>query len=291
VALKLKRKTDFLMVDGSTKDLVDQYEATDGTSLCVGSDAWKQQDGASDDAKALAWLDSQKVESNTHWTGKKSALQILIDAHATARDTRDKLRDGTDEYLGKGCVALKALLDKKEIECTTKVASAELAYCNQYNSGKEGCDAYAACRIVAIRDWSAAKLRETRDSQDRKDAWVSAAMVRCLADTFTDNAAGNVEIDASRFQACEAMTCDTVCETALDLSVSLSREPPAATECITPSPTPPCTCDAANWKKVTPLYFVGERTGAVCHVPAVEVGSANVPNPVCSSCSSGTDAS
>jgi len=140
--------------------------------------------------KALAWFDSQKVASSTHWTGKTSAFQKLIDAHLTARDTRDRLRDGTGEYAGKGCEELEQILASKDAECTTKMASAELAYCNQYTTEQNGCDAYETCRNAATSGWKAAKLRETRDSQDRKDAWVAATMVRCLADTFTDNAAG-----------------------------------------------------------------------------------------------------
>jgi hypothetical protein len=275
VAAKLKKQKEFLVV-GDTP--VDQY----GTEVCANSAGWQQQGSGTNTARALAWFDSQAEDAKTHWAGKRKSLQTLIDAHTTAKDLRDDVRDGSKTK--KGCTELSTIKSDKEKECILQKGVTEKAYCKYATTLKTGCAEYDKCRKDANTAWTAAKVRETKDSQDRKDAWLATDMVKCITLAFSNNTEGKIQIDSAKTEACSKLKCDTDSCTALDLSTSLGREPPTKLECEIPDPTPPCSCNQGGWKAVLPLYFVGARTVPECAPDPVSVTSANVADKTCAGC-------
>ena len=145
------------------------------------------------------------------------------------KKTRGDLKAGLEGYTGKRCDELSTLFGSKKMERTTKQDSAQNSYCNYYAKAKSGCEAYLQRHANAAAARTTVKNRAQKDSADPKAAWVAATKIGCLVDTFTDNDAENVTIDAAAAKACSAISCDADCIKALDLTESLSRVAPAAT--------------------------------------------------------------
>jgi hypothetical protein len=264
-------KTDLLL--DSSNSAVDQYSDLTGTDMCGNSGGWQTMSGATDDEKALAWFEQQKVAFKNHFDNKKATLEAQMQAVNMAVAEQTSVRLGTGLYQGRqGCDALTTAKNNKSSDCTLLQTRATMNQCFYRSAKKNRCDIYTQCRIDTEADWNAAISRETTDSQDRKDAWVAASKVACMVGLFTEDSNGKLQIDASGSAACTALVCEEACETALDLSASLGRTFAARAAC--PLPADPCaeggwapSCSAtetAGGGSYTPPYLVGTRSPPTC---------------------------
>jgi len=260
--------------------------------MCANSDGWQAEKGGDESDKALIWFGKEKTAWTDFWSVKKSRLEGLIAAYLAAQGTRDALWSGTTPYDGKGCEYLRKVLTAKDQECLTIQEHATMNQCYYFNNKNGGCQEYETCRDNAVAAWDKAKQRETTNSQDRRDAWVSAQKVTCLADSFKENEDGKLETRTTGH--CSAITCDEKCIGKFDLTKSLARMPPAKLLCV--APTSPCTkggwqpsCSALeteNWGSYTPKYLIGKRTLPVCDGTPVSAKLADgQKEDVCQECS------
>jgi hypothetical protein len=252
---KLAAKNAFLVdSSGAAKDMY----SDSSVDKCANSGDWQNHGGATNDEKALAWFESQKAVWDAHWDGQTAALEALIDAYNAAKLDYDNLQVT--------CATLDATKVEQVSSCATLQSRATMDQCYYRAEKKNACDVYEVCRDDAEEAWTAASARETVDSDDRKNAWVASVKIECLIGSISEDAEGNLQIDAN--VSCEDKDCDTACTGALDLSDSLARTWSARASCTLPDE--PCAA-SATW---SPTCSAAETSAWGSHTPAHKSGTA-----------------
>jgi len=168
-------------------------QSNQNPTLC--SATWNASNGATDSDKALDFFSTRAAKWKQYYATQLSTLQGHTSAITTAQRTYDGLKDGTaPAFQGKGCAFLGDNSTDASSACSVLQQRATMNQC-YYRSLKQAlCDSYTQCRDSAETSWDTSKQRETRDSQNRQDAWLAAAQIKCMSDLFTVETNGSVNI-------------------------------------------------------------------------------------------------